>query len=52
MNHHGWSAASLGSIAASVLVNWGPYFQSLAALVAIIAGIISIYKSLKKKKKD
>lgn len=49
MSHHGYSIASISAALGTQLLAWSPYLQALAALVAVIAGAISIYKSLKKK---
>lgn len=49
MTHHGYSMTSIGAALGTWLLAWSPYLQALAALVAVIAGAISIYKSLKKK---
>lgn len=48
MTHHGYSLTSIAALVGSWLLAWSPYLQALAALVAFIAGGISIYKSLKK----
>lgn len=48
MTPHSWSTVSLGGAVATFLLHWSGIFQSLAALIAIIAGLISIYKSIKK----